>query len=115
MDVKKIQRLEDVIQLAKAGQKIKAEVQLLKRPIILKIHPEAQIVEETEAYLLTAKFKFYIGDQTVEIERIYVMGFPTEEFEQERANINVANARLKEDYRRLKEAGIEIVEEKYFE
>ena len=109
-----IQRLEEVIQLAKAGNEVKAEVQLLKRPIILKIHPEAQIVEETEAYLLTAKFKFQVGDQTIEIERIYVMGFPSEDFEQERANINLANARLKEDYRRLKEAGIKI-EEKYFE
>ncbi len=109
-----IQRLEEVIQLAKAGNEVKAEVQLLKRPIVLKIHPEAQIVEETEAYLLTAKFKFTIGSQTVEIERIYVMGFPSEDFEQEKANINLANARLKEDYRRLKEAGIKI-EEKYFE
>ena len=109
-----VNRLEDIIALAKKGNKIRGEVELLKRPIILKIHPEAQIVEETEAYLLTAKFKFYVGDQTYEIERIYVMGFPTEEFEKERENINLANARLKEDFKRLKESGIEI-EEKYFE
>ncbi len=109
-----IQRLEDVILLAQRGNKIKGEVELLKRPIVLKIHPEAQIVEETEAYLLTAKFKFKVGDQTYEIERIYVMGFPSENFEQEKANLNLANARLKEDFKRLKEAGIEI-EERYFE
>ncbi|OAG27335.1 hypothetical protein [Thermodesulfatator autotrophicus] len=112
--MERVDRLAQIVEMAKQGKKVKAKVTLLKRPIVLKIHPEAQILEEKEAYILGAIFEFEVDGQTYKVERFYAMGFPTESFEEELANRNLANALLKEDYERLKEAGIEI-EEKYFE
>ncbi|WP_022853852.1 hypothetical protein [Thermodesulfatator atlanticus] len=112
--MERIDRLAQIVEMAKQGKKIKAKVTLLKRPIVLKIHPEAQILEEKEAYILGAIFEFQVNGNTYKVERFYAMGFPTETVEEELANKNLANALLKEDYQRLKEAGIEI-EEKYFE
>ncbi len=111
----RVDRLAQIIEMAKQGKKVKAKVTLLKRPIILKIHPEAQILEEKEAYILSARFEFEVDGEKYTVDRFYAMGFPTETIEEELANRNLANARLKEDYKRLKEAGVEIEEEKYFE
>ncbi|NPA48389.1 MAG: hypothetical protein GXO20_00255 [Thermodesulfobacteria bacterium] len=111
----RVDRLAQIVEMAKQGKKVKARVTLLKRPIILKIHPEAQILEEKEAYILAARFEFEVNGEKYVVDRYYAMGFPTESFEEELANRNLANALLKEDYERLKEAGVEIEEEKYFE
>ncbi len=107
-------RLQDVIEKAKKAQKATGEVVLLKRPVKFLVHPEAELVEEKEARIYAALFKFNIDDEIMLVEKTYVIEFITESPEEMMLNRNLANARLKDDYKRLKEAGIEI-EEKYFE
>ncbi len=107
-------RLEEVIEKARSATKATGDVKLLKRPIKFLVHPEAEIVEEQEARLYTADFIFNINGETYKVAKTYLTEFITESPEVVMLNRNIANARLKEDYKRLKEAGIEITE-KYFE
>ncbi len=107
-------RLEDVIEKAKKAQKASADVKLLKRPIKFLVHPEAEIVEEQEAKLYSAEFHFDIDGEKIQINKVYLTEFITESPEDTMVNRNIANARLKKDFERLKAAGIEI-KETYFE
>ncbi|BCX81395.1 hypothetical protein MIT9_P0973 [Methylomarinovum caldicuralii] len=111
----KIRTLDEAIAHAKRGLKLVAKVQLAKRPITLKVHPDLDILEEQEGYLLGARFIFRAGDGDHVVDRVYVLGFPTEDPEETLINRNLANGFLKEDYRRLKEAGIRLLDEPYFE
>ncbi len=111
----RIRTLEDAINHAGRGLKIIARVRLARRPIVLKVHPDLDIVEEQEAYLLGARFVFRAGDEDHPVDRIYVLGFPSEDPEETLLNRNVANGLLKADYQRLKQAGIRLLEEPYFE
>ncbi len=111
----RIRTLDDAVDHARRGLKLTARVRLARRPIVLKVHPDLDIVEEQEAYLLGARFLFRAGDEDQVVDRIYVLGFPTEDPEETLLNRNVANGLLKEDYRRLKQAGIRLLEEPYFE
>ena len=109
-------RLDDIIAMARKGKRVKGKVALYKRPVRFMVHPEAEVAEEQEGYLLTAHYTFEVdGGDTYELEKLYIRGFPTEDFEYTKINRNIANGRLKDDYERLKEAGIEIQEERYFE
>ncbi len=110
----KIVRLEDIIKLAQAGNRIEGEINLARITAICKVHPEAEIVEEKEAYFLKAMFRFKLADQVYRVEKVYVMGFSDEDLDTTRLNKNIANSRLKEDFQRLKEAGV-VLEERYFE
>ncbi len=102
----KIVRLEDIIKLAQAGNRIEGEVNQARITATCKVHPEAEIVEEKEAYFLKAMFRFKLADQVYRVEKVYVMGFSDEDLDTTRLNKNIANSRLKEDFRRLKEAGV---------
>ncbi len=106
-------RLEEVLEKAKTADKKSCKVTLYKQPVKFLVHPEAEITEELEAYLYTADFEFDIDGKHYAVRKVYATEFATESFEAKLACRNLANARLKEDYKRLKEAGIE-VEEKYF-
>ena len=107
-------RLEEIIEKAKGAKEAACQVELLKQPVKFLVHPEAEITEEMEAHLYTADFHFTIDGQSYEVRKSYATEFATEPFEAKKACLNLANARLKEDYKRLKEAGIQL-EEKYFE
>ncbi len=106
-------RLEEILEKAKGAEKVSCKVELLTQPVRFLVHPEAEITEELEAFLSTADFHFKIDDKTYVVRKTYATEFATESFEEKRACMNLANARLKEDYKRLKDEGIE-VEEKYF-
>ncbi len=108
-------RLNDIIAMSRKGKRIKGDVALYRHPVRFMVHPELEIVEEQEGYLLSARYTFEVeGGDTYVLEKLYIRGFPTEDFENTKVNRNIANGRLKEDYKRLKEAGIDIVE-RYFE
>ena len=111
----RIRSLEDAIEHARRGLKITAHVRLAKRPIVLKVHPDLDIVEDREAYLLGARFIFRASDEDHVVDRVYVLGFPCEDPEETLLNRNVANGFLKEDYLRLRQSGIVLLEEPYFE
>ena len=107
-------RLEEILEKAKGAKKVSCSVNLLKQPVRYLVHPEAEITEEMEAFLYTADFNFEIDGKNYTVRKTYATEFATESFEAKRACRNLANARLKEDYERLKGAGIDL-EEKYFE
>lgn len=110
----KIRTLEDAIHHAHRGLKVLVKVQLAKRPITLKVHPDLDITEEQEAYLLGARFIFNAGNQDQPVDRVYVLGFPSEDPEESLINRNLANGMLKEDYQRLREAGVTLLNEDFF-
>ena len=108
-------RLEDLIQMAQKGKKVDGDVVLHKVPISLKIHPEAGITEDQEAFLLNAAYRFHAEGMTYSVGKNYVTALPTASVDVARSNRAIANDRLKADYKRLSTAGISVEEEKYFE
>ena len=107
-------RLEEIIGWAREGKKVKADVELIREDIVQKVLLEAGDAEEVAAYLLTGSFTFAVDGEAHEVSKTYLRGYASESVEVSAANKNIANARLKMDYERLKQGGI-TVEEKYFE
>ena len=108
-------RIEDFIALAKEGKEIHAEVDLKKKIVTQKLHPAdtADTKNEIDMYLLIGSYTFRDGKEVREVSKIYVYGFLEEPPGDFWVNVNIANARLKMDYQRLKDAKISF-EEKYF-
>jgi hypothetical protein len=82
-------RLEDVIALAREGKDVHAEIDL-KKQLVTQIEKDVR-----------------------QVSKVYVYGFFEEPAGAFWVNVNIANARLKMDYQRLKDAKITF-EEKYF-
>jgi len=108
-------RLEDFIKMAKTGTTVNASVDLQKQFVIPKNHPDDnyKIRGESEMYLLSAIFTFKYGNEERKVSKVYLMGSAGEASEDSRVHKNITNARLKEDYKRMKNANISI-EEIYF-
>jgi hypothetical protein len=108
-------RLEDFISFAKTGAKIHASVDLCKQFVSQKVHPgnSEEMHREVDMYLLAADFTFPIGGDTRKVAKVYLIGSPTESIEDSRVQVNIANARLREDYKRLKDVNIAIAEKFY--
>jgi len=108
-------RLEDFISLAMEGKKVNASVELKKQVVTQKVHPAdtEEMKAEIEMYLLLGEYTFNVGGKTHKVSKIYVFGTMEEPLTSSRENKNIANARLKMDYKRLADSKI-IFEEKYF-
>ncbi|HKN19177.1 MAG TPA: hypothetical protein VJW95_05215 [Dissulfurispiraceae bacterium] len=108
-------RLEDFIASAKKGVKISATVDLQKQYVSQKIHPEnsEELKSEMNMYLLLGNFTFKIGGEQRIISKVYMFSSAEESASDTRINTNIANARLRDDYKRLAAANIS-VEEKLF-
>ena len=107
-------RLEDFIKMAKTGATVNASVELQKQFVMPKIHPnDNELRGEPEMYLLSAIFTFKYGNEERTVSKVYLLGSAGEASEDSRVHKNITNARLKEDYKRLKKANISI-EEIYF-
>ncbi len=107
-------RLEDFIKMAKTGATVNASIDLQKRSVMPKIHPDDNEMKgESEMYLLSAIFTFKYGNEERKVSKVYLLGSAGESGEDSRVYKNITNARLKEDYKRLKNANISI-EEIYF-
>ena len=108
-------RLEDFIDIAAKGERVKLEVILRKQNITEKGPPEKPyyLKVSKDMYLLMGDFLF--GDQpdTITVSKVYAMGCADEAITEDQVNKGVANERLKMDYARLKNAGIRF-EEKFF-
>jgi hypothetical protein len=105
-------RLEDFIKTAKTGVTVNASIDLQKQSVIQKIYPD-EMQGESEMYLLSAIFTFKYGNEERRVSKVYLLGSAGETSEDSRVHTNITNARLKEDYKRLKKANISI-EEKFF-
>ncbi|MGO9378203.1 MAG: hypothetical protein ACLPN1_04005 [Dissulfurispiraceae bacterium] len=108
-------RLEDFISFAKTGAKISATVELHKQSVSQKVHPgnNEEMHREVDMYLLTSDFTFKIGNDSRKVTKVYLIGASTESVDDSRVQVNIANARLKEDYKRLNSVNIAI-EEKFY-
>lgn len=108
-------RIEDFISLAKEGKKVNLEIELKKQLVTQKVHPgdTEDMKDEVDSYLLTADYVFKVGKDLKLVSKVYMFGSSEEPLDALKVNTSIANARLKMDYRRLKDAKITF-EEKYF-
>lgn len=108
-------RLEDFIGLARKGIDITLEITLRKHIITEKIHPEQteEMKGEIERYLLLGNFAFRAAGEEQTVSKVYMIGSMEESRENANVNKNIANERLKMDYKRLHDSGLSF-EEKFF-
>lgn len=111
-----LKRLEDFISIAKTGKEVKVNVSLKKEVVTQKVHPQAteEMRSELDMYLLIADYNFEVDKDITRISKVYMYGSVGESLADTKVATNIANARLKMDYDRLRSAGI-VFEEKYFE
>jgi hypothetical protein len=107
--------LEDFIRLAKEGEDVRVSVKLRKLNIPAKVHPAhtEEGKSETESYLLIGDYTCSVREEVQKVPKVYMFGSADESLKAAKMHKNIANERLKRDYRRLKQAKIK-VEEKYF-
>jgi len=108
-------RIEDFIALAKEGGKVSLEIELRKQLVTQKVPPGVteDMKDEVDMYLLTADYIFKVGKDMKLVSKVYMFGSSEEPPAALKVNSSIANARLKMDYRRLRDAKITF-EEKYF-
>lgn len=114
-DHKRLNRLEYFIQLAKRGKKVDVTVTLRKELVEQRVHPDEtdDMTGMTHMYLLLGDFLCECESEVSTISKIYVYGTSEEPVSAGQVNKSVANARLRMDYQRLKDAKIKFNEE-YF-
>jgi hypothetical protein len=107
--------LEDFIRLAKEGKDVRVSVELRKQCVPGKVHPAhtEEGKSETESYLLIGEYTCSVGEEVHKVPKVYVFGSGEESLHVAKMHKNIANERLKRDYRRLREGNIKL-EEKYF-
>jgi len=108
-------RLEDYVVLARQGKRVRVDVKLRKEAVSQKVHPEqtTDMRDEIGMYLLMADFTFTVEGESCVVTKVYAFGAQGEPMESANVSRSVATARLKMDYKRLKDANI-AVDEKYF-
>ena len=108
-------RIEDFIALAKKGAKVDLKIELKKRLVTQKVSPDVteDMKDEMDMYLLVADYIFKVEKDMQLVAKVYMFGSSEEPLDIIKVNSNIANARLKMDYQRLKDAKITF-EEKYF-
>jgi hypothetical protein len=108
-------RIEDFISLAREGKDIQLTIALKKQLVSQKVHPGAteEMRDEVDMYLLVGDYSFKIGKDLKQISKVYMYGSTGESMIDSNVNKNIANQRLKTDYKRMLEANI-VFEENYF-
>jgi hypothetical protein len=114
-------RIEDFIALAKEGKDVKVAIDLKKQLVTQKVPPgdTEDVKREIDMYLFmaiytfSAIYTFGAEKQVNQISKVYMLAFSEESPDDLKINTAIANARLKMDYQRLKDANITF-EEKYF-
>jgi hypothetical protein len=108
-------RIEDFIALAEGGKEVKLEIELKKQLVAHRVPPgiTEDMKDEVDMYLLTANYVFKVGKDMKLVTKVYMFGSSEESPDSVKINKSIANARLKMDYQRLKDAKIPF-EEKYF-
>ena len=107
-------RIEDFIAFVSGGGKVDLQIELKKQLVTQKV-PQGvteDMRDEIDMYLLTADYIFRVGRDMKLVSKVYVFGSSEEPQNVIKLNSNIANARLRMDYQRLKDANITF-EEKY--
>lgn len=115
-DEVKPNRLEDFIARARQGEKVGLEVRLRRHDFVQPVpaQPATGMKNERELYFLMGEFMLRSGADVVTVSKVYAYGFPGEPDHNAQVNAGIANERLKMDYERLRDAGIDF-EPKFFE
>ena len=108
-------RLEDFIVFAKSGARCSASVDLQKQLVTQKAHPghSEEGKAELDMMLLSALFTFKVGSDVRKVAKVYMLSSIGASADEAKVDISIANARLKEDYKRLRDVNIGI-DEKFF-
>jgi hypothetical protein len=109
----RLNRLEDCIVQAKKGKKIQVESELRKEKIIRQNGQCTKTEGKVDGYLFIADFQCTMDNRTYIVSKVYSLSYLTGDPNDMHVDRQVANARLRMDYSRLQEAGIEVWE-KYF-
>jgi hypothetical protein len=110
-----LSRIEDFIAVARSGRTVLSSIELLRVPVIQKVHPGGteDMKSEIQMYLLSANYNFTVGKDSKKVSKVYVYGSAEESLNDAKINKHIANERLKMDYKRMQEVKIQF-EEKYF-
>lgn len=108
-------RLEDFIDLAKEGKDVHVTIELRKQLVAQRVHPgdTEEMKGEIDMYLLIGDYTFRVGKEVKSVSKVYMYGSSEESLDAVKVDRNIANARLKMDYQRLRNANITF-EEEYF-
>lgn len=108
-------RLEDFINLAKRGEGVLASVETKKMDIIQKVHPEydEEGRGEVDAYILCGDYTFEVDGKTEKVSKVYMYGMKNNPLSIITLEREIANQRLKLDQQRLRNAGIEVCEQRF--
>jgi hypothetical protein len=108
-------RIEDFIALAKEGKDVHVAIDLKQQVVAQKVHPDEteDMKREIDMYLLIADYTFRVGKDVKPVFKVYMYGSSEESPDAAKVNKSIANARLKVDYQRMRDAKITF-EEKYF-
>jgi hypothetical protein len=108
-------RLEDFITIARKGKDVELTVELGKQLYTRKFAPHTMgdPGDEVDMYILAAKYVFVIEGKIHEFTKFYASGVEGDSPSAVQREIDVANERLKMDYKRLRDANI-IFSEKFW-
>ena len=108
-------RLEDLITIARKGKKVELTVELDKQVYTRKFAPHTMgdSGDEIDMYIFAANYVFVIEGKIHEFTKFYASGVEGEAPSAVQREIDVANERLKMDYKRLRDANI-IFSEKFW-
>jgi len=109
-------RLEDFISIASRGDEVELTVILEKRFFTRKFAPYTmgEPEDEIDMYMLAADYVFIVEGKRHEVIKFYAFGMEGESPSAARREINIANERLKMDYKRLKDANV-VFSEKFWD
>ena len=108
-------RLEDFITIARKGKEVELTVGLDKRLYTRKFAPYSMgdPGDEIDMYILAANYVFVVEGKIHEFTKFYASGVEGDSPSAVQREIDVANERLKMDYKRLRDANI-IFSEKFW-
>ncbi len=108
-------RIEDFIAIAKGGKAVNLSIELRKQLVSQQVPPGVteDMKNEIDMYLLVADYFFKVEKDMKLVSKVYILGSSEESPDAVKVNASIANARLKMDYQRLKNAQIKF-EENYF-
>jgi hypothetical protein len=114
-EIERKERLENFIELAKSGKKIKIMVELYTKDVKQIGHPEDtdDVLEELDMRLLIADFIPIGFKEKPRVTKVYAVCPIYEKEVDAFTTRSIANERLKMDYKRLQKAKIEF-EKKFF-
>jgi hypothetical protein len=105
-------RLEDFITIARKGKAVELTVALDKQLFTRKFAPYTMgdPGDEIDMYILAANYIFVVEGKIHEFTKFYASGVEGDSPNAVQREIDVANERLKMDYKRLKEAKLIFLE-----